>query len=840
MKKVLNAHTQFKPSIFKEGMRQIKILGIAYTVICVIVSIILALDEFPFKDNSNQHNVIATRITGAVEDLVVWLLLFSAAFIFGTSVLLFRFLRSHQARDFYCSTPNSICTIWLGFVTSIMTWAAIGVAVANIIMLPFILISDVKYFQTWLLTLIGILAIDLLACGIMSLANALTGRIIPMLITAAAILLLPASIYMLATASFDEFFSRFDFVVQKVTNWEVYYGYRMEAITSAPLIFGCLLLGLIYLALAALFMTVRTGDAVGKPFVNRAAYLISLLSVSLNMTSLAAIWLTDEIASAILWNDVGYIMDEIIIKFIVSLLAVGVSFWAANVILTFDIKKSHRMFKYLPIPIVLCAAVFGIGFAVYNAEFHITPTADEIKSFTLVRNDYLNDDLAIYRMRDTYGRVVTENYKFSDKKVIDYVANEMDMFIEAYENNFRSTYSSYSSNWEPYKINIKLNLKDGRSITRAIPTNDAFLKDLVNAIENDSEYMEKFFAMPDAQHTNICVTDAYSGSNENISDEDTVKLYECFSKEFSAMPAEKRREYLKSNLYNSYNYEDFYYEEVYYDEECGNFVTYPEEAVYSAHQAVSGSDIYPETQAVSDSDIHFVISDLTEEQGEYHATMLGYNSLPSFGKVQFMLISIDGYKDGKLYASDNYFDQRFVLTPELFPETCSLLTKICNGNMKLFLEIPDKLNIDSSFDIDAYYYNGNNMLNMQYNYIFRKLYYELLDYHEQFGNNSYFNEPYYFYNNTDDEFYPNGVDELNISGKEYVQKLFDDAAKTTDIDLSKPYCKLYVSFSAQGGIAKSYPIYIQTESLVDLVVKNQESAEGDTADDCTGWECTAK
>lgn len=815
MKKVLNAHTQFKLSIFKEGMRQIKILGIAYTVICVIASIILALDEFPFKDNSNQHNVIATRITGAVEDLVVWLLLFSAAFIFGTSVLLFRFLRSHQARDFYCSTPNSICTIWLGFVTSIMTWAAIGVAAANIIMLPFILISDVKYFQTWLLTLIGILAIDLLACGIMSLANALTGRIIPMLITAAAILLLPASIYMLATASFDGFFSRFDFVVQKVTNWEVYYGYRMEAINSAPLIFGCLLLGLIYLALAALFMTVRTGDAVGKPFVNRAAYLISLLSVSLNMTSLAAIWLTDEIASAILWNDVGYIMDEIIIKFIVSLLAVGVSFWAANVILTFDIKKSHRMFKYLPIPIVLCAAVFGIGFAVYNAEFHITPTADEIKSFTLVRNDYLNDDLAIYRMRDTYGRVVTENYKFSDKKVIDYVANEMDMFIKEYDMDFRKANEDYNSNGiDPQieKINFKINLKDGRSITRAIPVTDSFIRDLTAAIENDSEYMDKFLSLPDAQHTNIFVIDGYSETGEVISDEDTVKLYECFAKEFAALSDNKKLEYLKSNLYGSYD------NELYYDEAYDEF--------YDVSQEGYSEYVDTEQLIVSGSDVDFVIVDKTEKKGEYQASMYNYISMPGFNNVKFLQLSLCGYKDGKFYDSDNYFQQSFKLTPAIFPETCSLLTQICNKNIKSFIEIPDKITDDLFLTIGAYYYNGKDMLLMDYQYINKDRYDAIVEMKKTQGEDSHylsFYSPYY--GNTDDEGNPIALKEFNISGKEYVQKLFDDAAKTTDIDLSKPYCKLYMYFSSDGRKTQHYSIYVQTESLMDLVVNNQDTAE---------------
>ncbi|MGN0475272.1 MAG: hypothetical protein ACI4IJ_09300, partial [Acutalibacteraceae bacterium] len=502
MKKVLNAHKTSKLSIFKEGMRQTKIFGIAYTVICAIVSIILALEEYPYKDSYKQHSVVASRLPGSTNDLTEMLIIASAIFIFVTSIQLFNFLRSHKARDFYCSTPHSICTIWLSFVTSIMTWAAIGAVAAGIIQLPFVIVSDVKYFQTWLLTLIGILVIDLLICGVMSLASALTGRIIPMLITAASIFALPVTIYYLSIAAYDSFFNQFYFTVAEQYNSNklitLFKPYALdlnfnatEFISSAPFIFVWSLFGVIYLAVAVLFMTMRTGDAAGKPFVNKAAHLISLLSVSLNLTSLAAVWLTYEIARDILWTDVEYIVDEIVIKSIASLLAVLVSFWAANVILTFDIKKSHRMFKYLPIPVVLCAAVVGIGFAVSNAEFHITPTADEIKSFTLVRNDYLNDDLAVYRMRDSYGRLITQDYEFTDKKVINYVANAIDGFVKHYDKNFRGARSGDSNNWVSYeKIDIKINLEDGRSITRSIAFNNKFLETLVSAIENDSEYMK--------------------------------------------------------------------------------------------------------------------------------------------------------------------------------------------------------------------------------------------------------------------------------------------------------------------------------------------------------------
>ncbi len=800
-------------------MRQIKPFGIAYTVICAIIGIALALDEFPFKDAADQHSVVATQITGSVEDTVVWLVLFSVIFILGASILLFNFLRSLKARDFYCSTPNSICTVWLGFITSIMTWAAIGVVASNLIQLPFLLIADVKYFPTWLLTVIGTLAIDLLACGIMSLACALTGRIISMLLTAAALLFLPMSIYVMATAAFDSFFCCFNFIVDAITDWDIYYGYRINIITSSPLIFGCLLLGVIYLALAAWFMTVRTGDAAGKPFVNKSAHRISLLAVSFVVTAGIAITLFDVITRTLFWNSIDQVMSEILFSSIFAVLAVVFSFWASNVILTFDIKKSHRMFKYLPIPVVLCAVVIGSGFAVSNADFHTVPTVDEVESFTLVRNDYLNDDLAIYRMRDTYGRIVTQNYEFTDKKVINYVTNEIDEFIQSYNKDFRSVYSSYfSDNYEPQNtINIKLNLKNGGSITRAIPCDDEFRKALADAIKNDSEYMKKFTTMPDAKYTNINIFDCYAGYDEIISDEEAVKLYESFTKEFSELSNDNKIEYLKSSIYSSYSYD--FDSGMYYDEQGGYFTDMSEdEYTDSEYQIVSDSDIDLE----DDDQINFVISDLTEEQGEYHASMYGYTSTPSLNEIELMNIRISGYKDGKLYDTESYFEQSFTLNPKLFPETCKLLTEICNRNMKSFLEIPEKMNDTSSLTIDAHYYNGSQMLNMNYKYI-DTITYQIIIESNDMGEDYSFYEPYYLYD-SDEISCPSGVDEISISGKEYVQKLFDDAAKTTNIDLSKPYCKVYVSFDKE-----YYSVYIQTESLIDLLVNDQAAAEGSTA-----------
>lgn len=813
---VLLSSTEFKFSIFKEGLRQLKIGGIFYTLVCAAISIIALLDNISFDSVSGEHIVTNRYLPFASKITMSSIMLFSAIFIIAASLLLFSFLRSPKCRDFYCSTPNSICTLWLGFTASIMTWAAAGILACNLIQLPLMLILDAKYFMTWLTSLVSTFALALLIMGIISLALSLTGKIIPALITIASIALLPTMLYSAAFSTFSAFFNQFCFIANESVNFpdifsvlfraivpDIYPSYGLNDefslfsfLCSSSAIIYNLLLGVVYLAIAAWFMTIRTGDSTGRPFVNKAAHIISLLAVTFDITAIVSIVFTDVICDMRIYpyyyNKHTMVMNPFLLTAI-CLAAIFIAFWICEIILTFNIKKSYRALKLLPVPIVAAAVITGVGYLCFNADIRTAPKADEIESVTLVRNDYLSDELAIFRMYGTYGRLVTNEAEFTDKQVINYVSEQINKFVKSYDRSVSNAADYYMDMCgEIRAINLKINLKDGRSITRTIEANDEFIKKLESVMTNDSEYMKDFLAIPEASYTNISINDI-----RGLDKDDVLKIYQTFSEEYSRMSHKDKLNYMKANLYCDYD-DSMVYSEEYYDKESS------EEAIF-----VSNSD--------------FELDSKSRKPGDYDIYMEGYN----FEKnTDVFLIDVSGYKDGRFYDENAYFSQTYTISYKYFPKTTELLAEICNKNLKDFSEIKDKLNEKSYLTLDSYYYGKDSFINITYSYINEDnaaAWYEDNEAEYSIKSDYYENGEYYFDN---EEGYVTRL--IEIDGKDYVAKLFDDAAKTDKIDFSKPYCKVNVYFDEtylKFSDNKEYTVFIQTDSLIDLLEIRQKTSE---------------
>lgn len=745
------------------------------------------------------------------------IMLLSAIFITAASLILFSFLYSPKSRDFYCSTPNSICTLWLSFASSIMTWAAVGILAGNLIQLPFILISDVKYFMTWLTSLVSTFAFALLVMGIISLALSLTGKIIPAIITIAGIALMPAMLHTTATATFSAFFGQFYFITNEPDSFpdvfsvlfraifmDIYPSYGLNEefsifsfLCSSSAIIYNLLLGVVYLAAAAWFMTIRTGDAAGKPFVNKVTHIISLLVVTFDVTAIVGTVLTDVICDMRLYpsyySDTSEIMDIILIT-VICLVATVISFWVCELILTFNIKKSYRALKFLPVPIVAVAVITGVGYLCFNADIRTAPKADEIKSVTLVRNEYLSDELAIFRMYGTYGRLVTNEAEFTDKQIINYVSGQIGKFVDSYDKSVSDTADYYMGmGSETQAVNLKINLKDGRTITRTIEASDDFFAKLKSAMTSDSDYMKDFLAIPDASYTNICISDI-----NGLKQDDVLKIYQTFSEEYSKMSDKDKLAYMKANLYYDYDDSMVYvedYDEEYYDEEG----------------FVSASD--------------FILENKSYKQGDYETYMDGYSLNRSIKSAEIFSINVSGYKDGRFYDENAYFSQVYSISYKYFPKTIETLAEICNENLNEFSEIKGRINKTSYLTLDTCYYGKDSVMGITYSYINEGdvAWYEDTQAEYNIESGYYENGEYQFDNEED---YITRL--IEIDGKDYVAKLFDDAAKAETIDFSKPYCRVNVYFDETYLTShddEEYTVFVQTDSLIDLLELTEKTSK---------------
>lgn len=804
--KINITRNEFKPSIFKEGMRQIKIGGIVYTIICALFTLFQMLDLF---NNSRSyrytmHFVSTVNAERSFNEILPFMVLFAVIFMTAASLMLMSFLRSGKARDFYCSTPNSICTLWMGFATAVFAWTAIGIGASAVVELPFMLISDVKMIGLWFTMLIGLLAAAFFFCGIIMLALMLTGKIIPAIVTGCGIALLPALLWFVINSSFNEFFAYFNFIprAEAVTQLDFitnifnvnsnYYNsaYAVEALCSVSTISFHLVIGAVYIAVAAIFATIRTGDAAGNPFVNKAAHFISLMIVTFDGVGVIVCVAMEELRDIFVSFE-NLINPGTLTLIVFCVIAAVIMYWVCELLLTFDIKKSYIAFKFIPIPMVAALAITCGGYLYHRSQICYAPSADEVESFTLVRNERLDDNLAIFRMNNTLGRAITNETQFKDDEIINYVVGEINTFVNTFNKKFSDAFEAYDaySGKSENLINIKLNLKNGKSITRTVNCDETFSKKIADAIKRDSDFMHKFLTLPDKKFTNIELTQI-----DGLDSDDIIKIYESFKKEYDAMSDSQKFAYVKYELAGALDDDNVYYSE-------------SENSVYNYDNMEQYNTAAP---PVSESDIILIHSAKTV--GDYNMQSHCIRECNTADEAISMSIILAGYKDSKFYNPNMAFTQSYSIKPSMFPETTKLIITLCNNRIDEFKEIPNKLDKKHSwFNITANYFNGKNVIEIGYDYADETdiKYQEKASHYYNYGTGSYY-AIYY------ENYYEENTKVIEVSDSAmFVNKLFEDASGTDKIDLSKPFAVIHVGYYSKKNITRTF--FIQTESPLDLL-----------------------
>lgn len=820
----------WKPSIFGEGLRQLRLLGIVYTAISVVMLLLIFLDYYDYGGDYQKQYFISGGISGGVDEVVIMLVISSTIFIVAASLYLMRFLRSAKARDFYCSTPNSVGTVWLNFAAAVYAWNLIGLLAAYVPLTLLMMIQDVKSFGMCLQMFVGNFTFSLMVFGFTMLAVILTGRLINAIASIIGFAFTPALLWAVYHAALIEYFTAFGFLRfpngltcpdpfgRLLEAFDMYYGFStysasqfdtpFDAFCSGGTIFYCLVMGILYFAAAFLFASIRTGDTAGRPFVNKAAHFIALMALVVPTVSIGTHMMTSILLrNGKLWGWRDTYLEETVfeIAFII-ILVLGVC-WLAELLYTFDIKHSHLSLKYLPIPVAVAALLAGIGYAQTAADMTTTVDSKDVESVTLVRNNYLDDSLAIFRLHDTYGRTVTEKSSFKDAETINYVTKQINDFVKLYQEDTKRAYSAveeediYGSDYDYYYgeeespvsdddinyINIQLNLKNGKTVTRSIKFDKAHREQMAAAIESDKDYMKQFLTLPDADQLNISI-----GIDGNtIGAAEVTEIYKAFLKEYNALSDEEKFRYLKSNLYSDYDEYDYSYSE-------------PVTVVVESEPV----DEEKERSVVSESDVtadklvskSSKAGDYVIENSDFYITADG------LGEHTFLL-DIEGYADGHLYDEKYHFTQTLRFGTKTMPETHALTVKTCNAKIPETLKALEEAANDTKsagwIQIRADYYGDKQETYVcydQYSHTYERWYdnYTVDDYED-------------YYDEETDQYRQRKLETIEVDSNAMVAKLLSDAAATGEsVDFTKPYCEVIVNIHRNRQTSTNN-FFIQTE-----------------------------
>ena len=830
---------RFKKSLFLEGMRQLRTVGIAYTVIAALVTLRFVLPGLSNSEFDHTYT-LASTLEYQTDDVSILIFLLASAFAVLAVFYITNFMRSAKARDFYCAAPYSHGTLWLNFVGAALAWTAAGVLAFFLMCCAILMPFDPKVIGALFFVACNVFAAVFMVFGMAMLAVTLTGRLIPSLATLAGFSALSMCIKIAFNEGWSSVFTKFNFVT-KVSDLELYdpiyyilrrmflpYSYNNFYTLTVYRIFSSwatigygLLMGAVMLAVAAVFGTVRTGDTVGKPFVNEAAHIISLTAVTLPIgTGISYVFF--QVCEYVLYNNrysvMSFVNDSGLIPFLLAVLFVAGSFWAAELLLSFDIRHSHRAFRYFPVPVAVAMAALLLGFFCMKAEFNTVPTAEEIASFTLVRNESLPNELAVFRMSETFGRCVTDKAEFTDKETIRYVTGIMKELSDKNGHDLKKAYNAPSiwenEEGEDYNVNhdgkgntfitLRLNLKNGKHLYRTVAFDEKHIKGLESAILSDSDFMKKFLTLPAADKINIGFDNV-----EGMTGDEAVAVYRRFAQEYNALSDAEKIDYIKSCVMDDYNrYET---EGSAYDEEA-----LPEPETAEEAEVVEEA---VEPERVSPTELNLISK--SQKPGDYAIVESYFNETSSDGGVNLL---IAGYPEGELYNAEQYFNQIFQIDSKRFPETIALIVRTCNAKFK---NIPDRVKastIDDVYrfcDFDANYYSDGNSLTVLYIY---------LDSYD--GEDEYLNIPgrrTVRYDEEEKVIYK----DIEVDSNEMIERLFKDAAATETVDFSKPYCKFTWNNpdSRQSDLPRRMTFYAQTENPVDYL---NLLGEGEAKADTTG------
>ena len=793
----------FKKSLYFEGLRQLRIGGIVLAALVALGTAREYLGNISFRGEDDYPlRYCLTQTLPSVFSDTAWLVFFLCAlFAVIAAFLLTSFTRSAKARDFYYATPHSSGTLWLNFAAACLTWTAAGVLAFFIVSCAFLMPFDPKLLGICMMIAFNVLAAVFMVFAMAMLAISITGRLLNAIVNFVGFSVLSTLVKIAFSQGYNGILSRFCFVVPSSELCEydpVHHIYRrfffsdalselnesnphFAILASWHSIGYCLLVGCVMLVAAAVFMSIRTGDAAGRPFVNGAAHILSLTVDYLLIADLLD-YLVAEMINYISRYGFGNLFDgsSVIAALTLALIVFG-GFWGMELLLTFDVRHAHRAFKLMPVPVLIPFVVMLYGSLLYQAEFNTVPAADEVESFTLVRNDTLPEELVMFRLRDTFGRWVTDEADIRDRDIIDYATTQIRELSDKYGHEMEKaatassiyTYDSLNSYDKSVPlIALRLNLKNGGHITRMISFDSTHVKALQNALLSDSAFMKKFLTLPAADAVNVRLE-----TTHGLTGEETAAIYKSFLEEYNALPDEKKLDIVRASMdFDNYAEKD----------------AFDEEAVTTAYEDVSASDV----SLISRS----------KAAGTYGIVNSNYLA----GGSDFISIEINGYPEGHLYEYEKWFDQVFTLSTDAFPQTASLVVRTCNakfdGAQSHFKESAENANKTDGYygamDLSVHYLDRNRSLYVEYIYLTgSKLDESLLNYPGKKA------EEYYDEEETRPE-----ITEIEVDSDAMARQLFKDIQATQTIDFTKPCCR--VTWHNYG--VKDFPEYMTFYAQTDF------------------------
>ena len=546
----------FDKTLYFEGIRQNRIIGIITTIIFAVFTALIPIGDFV---SSFYHKSRAEEMPFVLACYILFATIYVVAPMMTLHI--FGFLNKRNTSDFYHAIPQSRKCIYLSFSASVVTWILFQILVVIGLAGVFYSISPTYnlQYETLLPTIFFFVSSALLVVSVFLISSSLTGRRMSNFTVALIILFAPTCLYhafftaigsrldsLLVLGEFGNFFgAKMNLPANFLT---VIYGLSEYGICDVELMIACaytFMLAIIYGAVGLFFFTRRKSETAGKAAPSQRWQNVFRIIFGF-ICSLIPI----EIIYFAVYRNRYDVSDNIGIFYLIAVMYVfvGIGYFLYEIITTKGVRSLKKTFTGLLILLALnLTMIFGMIIATeYLLAFK--PTAEQIDSVSIISVDdyYYGEDSLYYSSGELKGYFAEQEskVKITDHGVKILVANALSHSIEEFDEY------NYVVGDDEDKTKCIVKINSGlRSEYRVLYLSTKPLNDY---LKTNEEYCKIYTELPEYNKNHIKLEfQGEDSGNGSLSEESLVTIYDAYRNYLKEAGLEKARDLLTNSGYSS-------------------------------------------------------------------------------------------------------------------------------------------------------------------------------------------------------------------------------------------------------------------------------------------------
>lgn len=525
----LMKNTCFSTGLFKEGLRQTRGVGISFVALCCVGGFFDILDILRIADSGSERTFRWASSSGATFGYIA---IYLAAPMMA--LMLFHFLNSRRASDFYHSIPRTRTSLYISFSAAIITWIFAGLFVTFAGPMTTAAMTQIAgiSWQEWFAFLLNSAVSVLLSLSAALLAVSLTSTVFIQLVTTQLILFLPQGLLSILVRMVRQNApilspsgSQLGFLIDGNPNLVFSSLFDSWHYSIGPALYT-LALGALYFMLGMLAFVRRPSEAATGAASNRGVQGVIRVLVAF----VPCLFAVEEICSFILRGR-PFDPESIILVYSIAII----------VYFLFEVLTARgfsTLKKTLPELFV------GLGaLALINIAFVVMPvmTVNNLMDFRPAPNDVAsisvlgNANRSYYNYTPSYEMLRIPKAELTDSAIIETASAELNKNIDSLKAMKRI--NDYYD-----LVNLEYKMTDGSSESRQVYFSYDALNSFNQALLKNEAYREAILGFPaDETITSLRMTSP-------LTDEQVRSIYDTLKAELGELPVDVKEVILDDSI----------------------------------------------------------------------------------------------------------------------------------------------------------------------------------------------------------------------------------------------------------------------------------------------------